>query len=128
MSKRRHEREQVFQLFYALEYESDTDWQLQHVESESGYGKQVLNLYQNNTVAINQMLRSISAPWNLELMQAVDRAILRLGLTELTYMPNEIPRKVAINEAIELAKKFGDEDSPGFVNALLDKVLSNSMS
>lgn len=59
--------------------------------------------------------------WSIERMSLVDRNILRLGAYELLETP-ETPPKVAINEGIELAKLFGDADSPSFVNGVLDAV------
>ena len=59
--------------------------------------------------------------WKINRMALVDRNILRLGTCELLHF-NDIPSKVAINEAIELAKRYGDSESPKFVNGILDKV------
>lgn len=65
---------------------------------------------------------SLSAEnWDLHRMAVIDKNILRLGVYELLYR-DDIPPKVSINEAIELAKKFGDKDSGMFVNGILDKV------
>ncbi len=70
---------------------------------------------------IDSIISRFSKSWKLERMAAVDRNILRLGIFELCYL-DEIPPKVAINEAVELAKKFGDANSAGFVNGILDSV------
>lgn len=59
--------------------------------------------------------------WNLMRLSLVDRSILRLGVYQLLFCP-DIPEKVAINEAIELAKKYGGVQSPRFVNGVLDAV------
>ena len=72
--------------------------------------------------AIDQKLQAASHHWKLERMTAVDRNILRLGAYELLYQADTVPRKVAINEAIEVAKKFGNEDSAAFINGILDRV------
>ena len=60
-------------------------------------------------------------------MAIIDRNILRLACYELYYL-DEIPPKVSINEAIELAKRFGDVDSPRFVNGILDKIYKQETS
>lgn len=65
--------------------------------------------------------------WRLERMASVDRNLLRLAIFELLYCP-EVPPKVAINEAIELAKKFGTEQSSAFVNGILDQVVRGAQS
>jgi transcription antitermination factor NusB len=62
-----------------------------------------------------------SEHWRLERMTIVDRNLLRVAIYELLYQP-EIPPKVVINEAVEMAKRFGSEASGGFVNAILDQV------
>lgn len=67
------------------------------------------------------MLEQHSHNWRLDRMARVDRNVLRMGVYELQYCA-DIPRKVTINEAIELAKKFGNEESPAFINGLLDRV------
>ena len=59
--------------------------------------------------------------WKMSRMAVVDRNILRIGAGEILYF-DDVPSKVAINEAIELAKKFGDSESPRFVNGILDKI------
>ena len=74
-----------------------------------------------NKAAIDQKLAAVAENWSVERMAAVDRNVLRLGAYELLYQP-EVPAKVAIDEAIELAKRFGSADSPAFVNGILDKL------
>ena len=61
--------------------------------------------------------------WTVSRMPIVDRNILRAGLYELLWL-DEVPAKVTMDEAIELAKSFGDDDASKFVNAVLDKVLA----
>ncbi len=60
--------------------------------------------------------------WRLERMAAIDRAILRLAVFELLHCP-EVPPKVAVNEAVELGKRFGAENSGAFINGILDSFL-----
>lgn len=69
---------------------------------------------------VDDMIKSVADNWNIDRLAFTDRAILRLALYELNYM--DTPKKVVINEAIELAKEHGTEKSGGFVNALLDKI------
>ena len=71
---------------------------------------------------LDQRLQASSHHWKLDRMSAVDRNILRLGALELLVLGDRVPRKVAINEAVEIAKKFGNEDSSAFVNGILDRV------
>ena len=62
-----------------------------------------------------------SEHWRLERMTVVDRNLLRLAIYELLYQP-QIPPKVVINEAVEMAKRYGSEASGGFINGILDQV------
>jgi N utilization substance protein B len=70
---------------------------------------------------IDARIRSVSRHWRLERMSRVDRNIIRLAAYELMQVP-EIPRRVTLNEAVELAKRFGNEESPAFVNGVLDRI------
>ncbi len=68
---------------------------------------------------LDERLSRASEHWSLSRMTPVDRNILRLGLYELLYHP-DTPPQVVLNEAVELAKRFGDANSPAFVNGVLD--------
>lgn len=67
------------------------------------------------------LITTAAAKWELSRLSQVDRSILRLGTYQLKYC-DDIPAKVVINEAIELAKKYSGESSPGFVNGVLDAI------
>ncbi len=72
---------------------------------------------------IDQVIEKAAPDWPLNQIAIVDRNILRLGLYELLYADkNEVPPKVAINEAIEIAKNYGGENSPKFINGVLGTV------
>ena len=73
---------------------------------------------------IDETIRAVSHHWRLERMMRVDRNILRLATYELLER-SDIPRRVTLNEAIELAKRFGAEGSPGFVNGVLDRIATD---
>jgi N utilization substance protein B len=73
---------------------------------------------------IDALIDAHSHHWRLERMSKIDRNILRLGVFELKYCA-DIPKKVTLNEAIELAKKFGTENSSAFINGLLDCLASS---
>jgi N utilization substance protein B len=70
---------------------------------------------------IDQRLTQAAENWRLPRMAGVDRNVLRLGAFELLFSA-ETPAGVALNEAIELARRFGSADSPGFVNGVLDQI------
>ena len=69
----------------------------------------------------DEMIQRFSPDWPIHRQPMVDRNLLRLACYEIRY--GDTPAKAAINEAVELAKEFGGEKSPGFVNALLDRVM-----
>ena len=71
---------------------------------------------------IDEMIISISLKWDLHRMSYIDRNILRIAIYEILF-ENDVPFKVAINEAIELAKIYGSEKSPKFINGLLASVI-----
>jgi transcription antitermination protein NusB len=73
---------------------------------------------------IDDRIRETSKHWRLERMARVDRNILRLAIFELLERA-DVPRKVTLNEAVELAKRYGDENSPAFVNGLLDRIATD---
>lgn len=74
--------------------------------------------------AIDEVITAGSRNWRLERMARVDRNILRLAVGELVHAPGT-PVRVVINEAVELAKRFGTAESPAFVNGVLDRIASN---
>jgi N utilization substance protein B len=71
---------------------------------------------------LDAMISQVAENWRLDRMAAIDRNILRLGAYEMLYCP-EVPAKVAINEALELAKRYSTAQSSRFVNGILDRVL-----
>jgi N utilization substance protein B len=70
---------------------------------------------------LDALIVRYSEHWRLERMTIVDRNLLRLAIYELQYQP-QVPHKVVINEAVEMAKRYGSEASGGFVNGILDQV------
>ncbi len=75
---------------------------------------------------IDAVIEASSQNWRIERMSCVDRNILRIGISEILDA-NEIPTRVAINEAVELAKRYGTKDSPSFVNGILDRVARDKL-
>ncbi len=74
-----------------------------------------------NLKEIDSLVKKYVKNWEIERIAYIDRNILRIACFELIYL-EDIPPKVSINEAIELAKRYGDIDSPRFVNGILDKI------
>jgi len=78
--------------------------------------------------ACDDLIASAAVRWKLSRLSHVDRAILRMAVHQLRYYSDDIPCKVVINEAIEIAKKYSTEQSPRFVNGVLDAVLKHLSS
>lgn len=72
--------------------------------------------------SLDRVIEEASEHWRVRRMNVVDRNILRLAAFELLYSP-DVPYKVAINEAVELGKTYGTEDSPSFINGILDSIV-----
>jgi N utilization substance protein B len=85
------------------------------------YAKKLLDGVQEKGDAINQLIRKYAENWRLERMSVIDRNILRLAVYEVHYQ-DDVPISVAINEAVEIAKRFSTDDSAPFINGILDGV------
>lgn len=75
------------------------------------------------TAELDEKLQPLAPDWPLSTIARIDRAILRMGLYELTYSTDDVPPKVVINEAVELAKAFGSDNSGKFINGVLGTAL-----
>lgn len=89
--------------------------------NDEGFTKHLISGVLKNKKAIDQLISKFATEWPLEQITIVDRNILRIGIYELKFDP-DIPSKVAINEAIEVAKTFGGESSGKFVNGVLGAI------
>lgn len=127
---RRELREQIFKLLFRVEFNSMEDMPEQEQlffeeedaakEEDAAY---VLDKYKKITEKLTELdtlLNEKAEGWNTARMSKVDLTILRLAVYEITY-DESVPTGVAINEAVELAKKFGQDASSGFVNGILAK-------
>ncbi len=86
-----------------------------------GYGCRLAEQYRVHSTSIDELISQYSEGWALARMPAVDRNILRMALAEMLYVP-EVPIGVTIDEAVELAKEYGTEDSSKFINGILGAV------
>jgi len=126
---RSHCRELALQFLYQAEFagprraaEVGAFWQ--HFRKGTKIPAYLLELVEGVAAHLEELDALIarhSEHWRLERMAAVDRNLLRLAAFELLYQP-KIPPKVVINEAVELAKLYGTEDSGAFVNGILDRI------
>ncbi|WP_010303159.1 transcription antitermination factor NusB [Kurthia senegalensis] len=122
--KRREAREKAVQTLFQLEgtelsIEEAMDYTLDEGDSNAFFEKLVRGTIENQE-AIDASIATNLENWSLGRLAKVDRTILRLAVFELQFMP-ETPQNVVINEAIELSKTFGDDQSSKFVNGVLSK-------
>jgi transcription antitermination protein NusB len=85
------------------------------------YARLLLAGVKNEKARIDGFLEEACDNWKVSRLTYVDRGVLRLGVYEMCFSP-DVPPKVAIDEAIELGKKYGSEDSREFINGVLDKI------
>ena len=94
--------------------------------AEQAYMEDKYNKIQEHLEEIDQLLNEISTGWKTKRMGRVDLNILRLAVYEMKY-DEDVPVKVAINEAVEIGKTFGGEDSASFINGILGKVAREAL-
>jgi len=131
MGVRRRAREAVLQALYMADTTNswtaeEMDFCVKNFADDSAplaYSNLLCGLILDNRKQIDSIITQASAQWSISRMSRVDRNILRLGVCEILFV-KEIPSSVAINEAIEIAKKYSSDDSQKFVNGVLDSAAS----
>jgi transcription antitermination protein NusB len=134
MGKRRGARELALKFLYQSEFNAeDHEAQMEEFCERADVDREVIGFMIElvdkvftHTEEVDIQLNKFSDHWALERMSMVDRNILRLGISELLFEAST-PPKVVINEAVEIAKKFGSDDSPDFINGILDKVFKDTL-
>jgi N utilization substance protein B len=125
--KRRRAREIVLQVLYEAEF-SDLAWEEildAQVERRSAgaetveYARSLLTKTQEHLEELDERIRGGLSNWDLERVSLIDRSILRFALAEILYFP-DVPSKVIMNEAIEIAHRYSSKDAGQFINGLLD--------
>lgn len=127
---RRLARQIAFQTLFQLDLaKSDLDSALQQrledvalTPENQEYVRTVVRGVVQQVPALDAQISAVSQAWEVHRLGFVDRNILRLAIYEIVFM-DDIPAGVAVNEAVELAKKFGDDQSPRFINGLLGTVV-----
>ena len=130
MGRRRKTREVALQFLYQLDLHGEDDpgrqetefWSRHPVDEETRvFGDALVRGTKANQAKIDQIISQFAEHWDLGRMAVVDRNILRLAVYELLWT-DDVPPKVVINEAIEIAKKFGTKESSRFINGMLDRI------
>lgn len=132
MSTRRKARETALKIFYSVDIKQFPKDGVVSGMEELAEGTEVRRYCEaivsgviGNRVAIDSLIEGNSDNWTIERMPIVDRNILRVAVYELVYR-DDIPFKVVIDEAVELAKRYGSDESSAFINGVLDNVHRNA--
>jgi len=130
MGSRHQSRERALQILFQYDIHGkagvwlDEFWnQCEATEDVRAFAEELVRGVLAHRVELDALLGRYATNWKVSRMQVVDRNILRLGIYELLWR-EDVPAKVTMNEAIELAKDFGDDEAAKFVNGVLDKVLA----
>ena len=126
-------RESAFKLIYSLEIQKQDNLKEQidlYFESENIENKPakdyiedaVLGIEKHKEDIVGLIEKNLKSDWKIERISKIDLAILKLAIYEIKY--KEIPFKVVINEAVELAKKYGEDSSKNFVNGILASIVN----
>lgn len=129
LTRRSRAREVCLQLLFQFDFNSTVEPAVienfmsgrLHDAASAAYCRDLYSGVVEQRTAIDQLLTDVAENWRLPRMAAVDRNILRLGAFELLFRP-DVPVPAALNEAVELARRFGNKDSTAFVNGILDKI------
>lgn len=127
--KRTEIREQVFRLIYSSQIQKDIDEEQINIfieenglNKEEKYIKDIFEGIKENKEEIETLISSnLKEKWSMDRISKIDLAILKVAIFELIY--SKLPYKVAINEAVELAKKYGEDSSKSFVNGVLASIV-----
>jgi len=130
-ANRHKSRELALCTLYAHEVDNSCDWKsmLESIAENGGlsdkvkqYAGTLVGSVVENLENIDSMIAQKAENWELRRMAAVDRNVLRLASAELRYFMESVPYKVVIDEAVEIAKVYGTDDSGKFVNGILDSI------
>ncbi|MCS6897034.1 MAG: transcription antitermination factor NusB [Nitrospira sp.] len=130
MGSRHRAREWALQILFQYDVHGeaglwlDEFWKpLNADEKTRAFAERLVGGVLNHKAELDQLIGRYATNWKVSRMPIVDRNILRAGLYELLWL-DDVPAKVTLNEAVELAKRFGDEEASKFINGVLDKVLA----
>lgn len=126
-------REEAFKFLYQIEVQKELNEEQIELFFENNeitdnnakeYIKDIVNGIKAQEKTINEIIASnLKADWKIERISKINLSLLKLGIYEINY--KELPYKVVINEVVELAKKYGEDTSPLFVNGILASVVKN---
>ena len=107
----------------AISSYEDEDKKLLDKENDRLFAMSLINGTRDNLEAIDEVISSVSKDWKLARMSGIDRNVLRLAIFEIRFADEPMQPGIAINEAVELSKRFGTDDSGKFVNGVLGAII-----
>lgn len=124
--KRRTAREKALQALFQIDVsQAEPETAIEHVlegEKSDEYLNNLVSGVLQHKETIDGEIKGFLEKWTLERLATVDRNLLRLSVFELLYLAEEVPANVVLDEAIEIAKLYGDDQSSKFINGVLSKV------
>ncbi|MAF64218.1 MAG: transcription antitermination factor NusB [Planctomycetes bacterium] len=134
MKKRTRARELALQFLYQVDLvrtridEADAFLRgEEHDEQTRNFARRLVLGVNEHSALIDDRIQAVAQNWNISRMAVLDRNILRLGVHELLHC-SDIPPKVAINEAIEMGKRFSTQNSGAFINGILDRIMNEALA
>ncbi len=126
-------REKAFKLIYSLEIQKQENLKeqidlyfesenIENIEAKEYIEDAVLGIEKNKQEIVGLIEKNLKSDWKIDRISKIDLAILKLAIYEIKY--KDIPFKVVINEAVELAKKYGEDSSKNFVNGILASIVN----
>ena len=134
MGNRRKARELAIQILFQMEFNPGDPDEICDLVCENfnpsksirAFSRKLVCGVRENIKYMDGLIRKSSKNWRLERMSKVDKSILRLSTYEILFM-KDIPHKVSIDEAVELGKKYGTDESGAFINGVLDNILKDHL-
>ena len=126
-------REEIFKLIYSLEVQKCENLEQINVYLENSSIQEkdkenikdtVLKIIELDSNLKEQISKNLKSEWNIDRISKINMSILKIAIYEIIYI--KIPYKVVINEAVEIAKKYGEETSPSFINGILASVIKDN--
>jgi len=140
MGLRRRSREKTLQILYSMEFATDSitkeaiemyyeyynlpskNFDEETETEEKNFINYLLGEVTNNSDRVEELIEEAAINWRMNRIALIERNILRMSVAELVDESNGVPFKATINEAIDIAKKFGSKESSSFVNGIINKV------
>ena len=126
-------REEIFKLIYRLEVQgsedsSQVDTYLEDIEAEEKDKSKIkeisMSIIEKKSDLESEIEKNLKSDWKINRISRIDLAILKIAIYEIIYQ--KLPYKISINEAVELAKKYGEDSSSSFVNGILASVVKEN--